>query len=173
MQGQAKDVTVNAAQLGSISFTAAAVTGSNIFPGWDSKDQTVTITATKGNGTFEYECNLVVSSNTAAAEGVDGATAFTDLYVTATAGTGATVETGLTQGDGVKIEATEAPQTIKLATGSIDANGTTLIHNFTYKLTFKDTNKSQNEQQGANIAATVSCKLSGEEDGQHFTEQSH
>ncbi len=160
MQGNPANVEVGAAQLGTIKYETAAVTGTKILPGWDSKDQTVTITATKGQSTFNYVCNLEVTSNTASADsGVDGKTAFTDLYVTATAGTGAKLDEAFTgDGDGVKI--TGGSQTIPLATGTIDASGSDLVHNFKYKITFKETEVPQNEQQGASIAATVSCKLS-------------
>ncbi len=164
MQGKAANVNVGAAQLGTISYSAEPVTeATNIFPGWDSTDKTVTITATKGQSTFEYECDLIVSTNTASEDsGVDGKTAFTDLYVTATVGTGAKIDNAITSSeDGVQIDGTSAVQTIPLATGTIDANGSDLEHNFKYKISFKDKNESQDKQQGATIAATVSCKLTG------------
>ncbi len=152
-------INVGSAKLPAISYTAEAITASNIYPGWTSEDKTATITvAAGGAGTFEYECNLEVTTNEK----------FKDLKLTVTAGTGAEIDTGVQSAKTLSsADGAEGVQTIKLASGTITTTGDSVSHNFKYKIDFEDNNDNQNDQQEGNLVAQVICKLSGEA---HYTQ---
>ena len=150
---QKGSINVGAATLPAISYTATALTGTNIFPGWSESGTATIKVAAGGAGKFEYECSLEVTTNTK----------FTDLYFSAES-SDATIESGFS-GEGKQISSAdgeEGVQTLKIASGTIETTGTEATHTITYKLTFKDTDEPQTSQEGGSIVGAVTCKLSGE-----------
>ena len=145
MNGNSANLSVKAAKIGSVSFTAEGITLSEnnaILPGWSSGDKAVTVTYGASDYPVTYTCTLNVTANT-----------FSDMYLFVK-DTNAT-----TANNNKKLNA--GASSIQIAGGTINASASSQSNTMHYSLLFKETGENQDLQKDAQLTASVTCALAG------------